>query len=258
FNTILPNTDITRYSFLAGAFIEVFLFTLILTNRYIDVNSEKVVVQDALLKEKEKNELHLQAEIDKQTKHLQDANLLLREQKDELEETKKLLTIESQTDMLSGLYNRRYFFEASQTSFYNAIRYEQDLSLLMIDIDSFKVVNDTYGHIIGDEVIRMLSNTLRITARNGDIIARYGGEEFIILLPHTNKQDTYELAERIRIEIEKETIVLENNPSFNITVSIGLTQLNKKEDTEIASAILRCDEALYQAKNSGKNKICIL
>ena len=258
FNTLLPNTDMTRYSFLGGAFVEIFLFTLILTNRYMDVNKEKIVVQKALIEEQNNNELRLVSEIEKKTNYLTKANIRLREQTTELEKIKEQLTKEATTDMLSGLYNRRYFFEASQKSFYTAMRYEQDLSILMIDIDKFKDLNDTYGHIFGDRVIRVLSNVFKKAIRDSDILARYGGEEFIVLLPQSDKQDSMLLAERIRLEVEREEIVSDNGKTPKITVSIGLTQLDNEEDIDIEQLILRCDKALYNAKDSGRNRVCTL
>ncbi len=161
FNTLLPNNDITRYSFLAGAFIEIFLFTLILTNRYKEATKEKITIQNQLIEEKKLNEQQLLFEIEKKTDHLMIVNQHLIKQTQELKEAKKQLTIEATTDMLSGLYNRRYFFEASQISFYTAVRYNQTLSILMLDIDYFKKINDKYGHIFGDKVIRTVSNILK-------------------------------------------------------------------------------------------------
>lgn len=258
FNTLLPNNDITRYSFLGGAFVEIFLFTLILTNRYMDVNREKIKAQNELLDEKSNNEKHLISEIERQTNHLREANHRLTEQTLELQEIKEQLTVEATTDMLSGLYNRRYFFEASQKSFYTAVRYKQELSILMIDIDKFKSINDTYGHIFGDKVIRTLANILKNSVRDSDILARYGGEEFIVLLPQTKQDNALELAQRIREEVQNRQISLDIGDTINITVSIGLTQLNNEEDVDIEHSIGRCDKALYNAKESGRNRVCVL
>jgi len=255
FNTILPNTDITRYSFLGGAFIEIFLFTLILTNRYVDVNRERIVAQNQLLDEKNNNEERLIVEIERQTEHLTKANQGLTKKTKELEEIKERLTVEATTDMLSGLYNRRYFFEASAKSFYTAMRYEQNLSMLMLDIDKFKSINDTYGHMIGDSVIRICSNILKKLSRTSDILARYGGEEFIVILPETKLEDALLLAKRIREEIRQRDIDLNGDKIVHITVSIGASQLDNENDTSIENIIQRCDSALYSAKNSGRNRV---
>lgn len=255
FNTILPNTDITRYSFLVGAFIEIFLFTLILTNRYVDVNREKIEAQNELLDEKNNNEQRLISEIEKQTDHLTKANYRLIKQTEELQEIKKQLTVEATTDMLSGLYNRRYFFEASTKSFYTAMRYKQNLSMLMLDIDHFKNINDSYGHMIGDSVIRICANILKKLSRTSDIIARYGGEEFIVILPETNLEEALLLAERIRKEVQNRDIDLNDDKKVYITISIGVSQLDNEDDTSIENIIQRCDDALYSAKKSGRNRV---
>ena len=258
FNTLIPNTDLTRYSFLAGALIEILFFTFILTNRYMQVSREKLAVQKALLQETHKYKKELETEVEKKTNHLTLANDRLTKKTQELQEIKELLTIEATTDMLSGLYNRRYFFEASQRSYYNAMRYKQELSLLMLDIDMFKSINDTYGHIFGDRVIRSLSNILKNTVRDSDIVARYGGEEFIILLPQTAMDEASELAQRIRHNIEDEKISLDTGELIHVTVSVGVTQLNVEDDVGIDQSIARCDKALYQAKNEGRNRVCQL
>jgi len=258
FNTVLPNTDITRYSFLIGAFIEIFLFTLILTNRYMDTNSEKIKIQNELIEEKNSNEQRLISEIEKQTDHLTKANYRLIKQTEELQEIKQQLTVEATTDMLSGLYNRRYFFEASSKSFYTAIRYKQSLSILMLDIDNFKKVNDTYGHMIGDSVIRICSNILKKLSRVSDIIARYGGEEFIIILPETNLEEALLLAQRIREEVQHKDIDLNDENQIHITISIGVSQLDNENDTTIEESIQRSDDALYSAKKNGRNRVHFL
>ena len=258
FNTILPNTNITRYSFLIGAFIEMFLFTLILTNRYKEVNKEKIIAQNKLLEEKQNTEDYLISEINKKTNHLTVVNEKLMQQAQELEDTKKQLTIDATTDMLSNLYNRRYFFEASLKCFHTAIRYKHTLSILMLDVDKFKNINDTYGHTAGDQVIISVANLLKKFSRNSDIIARYGGEEFIILLPNTAIEQAVSLAEKIRIELQKIDILLPNNEIINVTISIGATELNYETDLSIQETIARSDKALYKAKESGRNRVCYL
>ncbi|EDZ61243.1 diguanylate cyclase (GGDEF domain) [Sulfurimonas gotlandica GD1] len=222
FNTILDNTDITRYSFLAGAFIEIIFFTLLLTNRYLDTYS---------------------------------ANKCLTMQTKELQEIKAQLTIEAKTDLLSGLHNRRYFSEMSQKSFLQAKRYEENLSIILLDLDKFKKINDTYGHQTGDIVIKVTADILKYLNREDDIVARYGGEEFIILLPHTNLYEALVIAENIRKKIESTEIHSESDDIFHVTASIGVAQLDTINDENISKTIQRCDNAMYKAKQRGRNKV---
>ncbi len=223
FNTVAPYNDITRYSFLAGAFLEIFLFTLILTNRY---------------------------------KYISRLNNNLLQKTKELEMMKSELQKESTTDYLTGLFNRRHFVQMSEKYFESSKRYKKDLSVLMVDIDNFKQINDNYGHHIGDIVIQKVATVINKLVRTSDIAARYGGEEFIVLSPETHKEASGILAQRIRQTIEQQTITAENI-EHKITVSIGLTQF-EKEDKSMEEVIIRADKALYQVKNSGKNRVCSL
>ncbi len=220
FNAMLVNNDFTRYTFLAGAFVEIFLFTILLTNRYMNINK---------------------------------TNNLLTIKTVELENMRKQLTIEATTDVLSGLYNRRYFYNISQEYYFTANKYNQELSVLMIDIDTFKNINDTYGHGVGDNIIEETGKILTKITRTSDVVARYGGEEFIILLTETGIDNAVELAERIRVNIENNHIVLDNGEVVHVTVSIGVTQLNNMKDRDIEETIKRCDKALYASKNKGRN-----
>ena len=173
----------------------------------------------------------------------------------ELENMRKQLTIEATTDVLSGLYNRRYFYDISKKYYMTANKYNQELSILMIDIDTFKNINDTYGHAVGDEIIESSAKILTKITRDSDVVARYGGEEFVILLSDTGIDEALELAERIRVDIENNHIVLDTGDLVHVTVSIGVTQLNNMKDRDIEEAIKRCDKALYTSKNAGKNMV---
>lgn len=168
---------------------------------------------------------------------------------------KKQLTIEATIDVLTGLYNRRYFYDISTKYYDKAKRYNQKISVLMIDIDKFKNVNDTYGHDVGDTVIASTGKILTKRTRNSDVVARYGGEEFIVLLAETEMDRAVELAERIRIDIENNHVKLDNGNSVKITVSIGVTELNHRIDKDIEETIKRSDKALYEAKNKSRNRV---
>ena len=255
FNGFLDNTDITRYAFLLGASIEIIFFSILLVNRFHSLQCEKIRIQDELIIEKDKNEQYLENEIKKRTSELRTINECLSEQTKELEKTKIKLTEESIRDPLTSLYNRRYFSDISKTSFNNAQRYKQHLSIMMIDIDKFKNINDTYGHFIGDKVIISCADTLKKLARNSDVIARYGGEEFIILVSQTAFDEVLSLAERIRLDIERQDVRGVDNEKIPFSLSIGIAQMNDKNDTEIEQIIQRADKALYLAKEQGRNQV---
>ncbi len=158
------------------------------------------------------------------------------------------------TDPLTKIYNRRYFFEIAQREFDRAVRYGYPLSILMLDIDHFKAVNDTYGHQIGDIALQNVANRCRESIRDIDILARYGGEEFIILLPNTKQQGALHVAHRIRDKISNvPTNVGEHG--IPITVSIGVTTLSK-ETTTLDMLIGQADTMLYKAKEAGRN--CVM
>lgn len=153
------------------------------------------------------------------------------------------------TDTMTGIYNRAKFNDELNKWIDHYNRYENTLSLVMFDIDDFKRVNDSYGHLIGDSVIQDIASTIRKEVRITDIFARWGGEEFAILLPHTDIHRAMEITERIRYCIQE----ISFNKSDNITCSFGLVELNKNENAE--SLLQRVDTLLYDAKKCGKNAV---
>lgn len=162
--------------------------------------------------------------------------------------TKKIKLL-SNTDPLTSLLNRRAMEEKIHTLLNISQRYEQDISFLMLDLDNFKKINDTYGHQAGDEILVAVSNILMKDCRKSDLVSRYGGEEFLICLSNTEIHKAYKLAERIRIDISKLKI-----PTIDtqITVSIGCTEHIFNEHIE--KTINRADKLLYEAKVNGKNQ----
>lgn len=158
------------------------------------------------------------------------------------------------TDDLTGISNRRHFFDNAIRELFRSKRSSRPLSVIMIDIDHFKSVNDTYGHAVGDEVLKKIAARISGSLRSLDIYARYGGEEFIICLPETALEDAKNVAERIR-RIVEETIMLDaNNNDFNVTVSLGVAALSQHYDT-LEQIIEQADKALYKAKQSGRNRV---
>ncbi len=169
-----------------------------------------------------------------------------------IEEEKSDFIAETSTkDELTGLYLRDIFDVFLNKSIEDTKRENSNLSLLMIDIDDFKKVNDTYGHQKGDEVLSKVGEILNKTLREMDFAARYGGEELCIIMPHTSSKNASLIAERIRKNISKVDF-----GKFNITVSIGIGEINKNINNS-QKLIEHTDKALYKSKNSGKNKVTI-
>lgn len=174
----------------------------------------------------------------------------------ELEESNRELKLLASVDPLTSLYNRRYFTNSSHQIFELAKRNATPLSILMMDIDNFKSINDKYGHQVGDDVIVMVTSILKTMSRKSDLVARFGGEEFIELLPQTDMAGAYSMAEKVRIAIENEQIQTQLGEKFSVTVSIGVAVLDVENDINIESLIRKADDALYEAKHNGKNITC--
>ena len=154
-------------------------------------------------------------------------------------------------DYLTGLHNRMYLFDTGEKIFQNAKRKHLGLVVAMIDVDHFKVVNDTYGHYAGDKALKYLAEILLKQLRSADIIARYGGEEFCIIMNSTSIENAMIVLEKIRVTVES-TIMVSKDISFNITISIGI---NTQLESTLELTIDRADKALYQAKENGRNQI---
>jgi diguanylate cyclase (GGDEF)-like protein len=157
-------------------------------------------------------------------------------------------------DFLTGLYNRQKFFDILSTEVKRTRRYKNPLSLIMFDIDFFKKINDNYGHDIGDEVLKLISETVQRLVREQDSVVRWGGEEFIILLPETNINGSETVAKKLNKTIKK--IKEKDLPS--ITISLGVTTYRDTDDGNINKTLKRVDEALYIAKDTGRDKVVVL
>jgi diguanylate cyclase (GGDEF)-like protein len=166
-------------------------------------------------------------------------------------------TTKSQADRdpLTGLYNRRYFSNEADKSLALSKKHKQSFCILMIDIDYFKSINDTYGHDTGDKILIQLSYKLVELSRAQDIVSRHGGEEFIMLLPDTTTTEATIIANRIREGIEDMEIITDSEKVINITVSIGVSQSVLDDNVGIEKIILDADMNLYQAKEAGRNKV---
>jgi len=169
-----------------------------------------------------------------------------------LQETLDQLKQLSIKDALTGVYNVRYFWARFRYELLRAIRYEQSLSCLMLDLDRFKSVNDRYGHQVGDDLLHLLAETVSNGIREVDIIARYGGEEFAIILPNTSAQGAIQCAENIREKVSAVGLIIGEN-EVRTTVSIGVSVLteNIKDEAEL---LQQADSALNAAKHAGRNR----
>ena len=183
------------------------------------------------------------------TRHIFQNQKLLAEQQ------QQLFTL-AHTDDLTGLYNRRHFMELSGAEQKRAQRYSHPLSYMMVDIDFFKNVNDTYGHDCGDTALQAIADILRNSCRSGDTPCRYGGEEFFVMLPETSMEEAKQLAERLRKTVE-ETPIFIGLTSISLTISIGVATCDPDTgEINPYTVFKQADDALYQAKRTGRNRVC--
>jgi two-component system cell cycle response regulator len=172
----------------------------------------------------------------------------------ELLETNKRLELLSITDGLTKLHNHRYFQDELARAFEESQRYQRPLSLAMIDIDFFKKFNDTYGHAVGDDVLKQAADLYRHSVRSTDLVARYGGEEFAVMMPETALDDGIAFAEKIRNMIETTPLDTQAGP-LNVTVSLGVASVPHSRIHSAKELIVAADKALYRAKRNGRNQV---
>lgn len=173
-----------------------------------------------------------------------------------LNESRKQLRQMSVTDELTGLRNRRFIIERLEEEFQRARRLAKPMGLIMLDLDHFKQINDLYGHLFGDLVLKTVASRMRSSIREYDLLGRIGGEEFLIVSPDSDLQDTLGIAERIR-EIIKEEDIGNASHAVRVTVSAGVTQLGE-QDPNIDILFSRADTALYTAKQEGRDRVIVL
>lgn len=217
---------------LIGAVIFILGISLFLINRYKKLSQQ------------------LEINVQKRTKELHEANRLLKKANMELERL-------SITDELTNVYNRRFFDETIEKIWKIPIRERRPLALIMIDVDNFKTINDTYGHLAGDQCLKTIVNEIEsVIKRSGDFIARFGGEEFVITLLNTSKEDATLVAERIREKVEN-TKVKYGGTEIEVTVSLGVASIFPEENMDPSDLIYAADEAMYQAKREGRNRVVV-
>ncbi|MEV9477369.1 GGDEF domain-containing protein [Aliarcobacter butzleri] len=176
------------------------------------------------------------------------------EMKQTIDKNIEKLQYNASYDFLTKIFNRKTYFEISEEIFELSKRQNEPFSILLIDIDHFKRINDTYGHLIGDEVLKFVSSNISKLLRKSDILGRYGGEEFIVTLPNTKLDNAKTIAEKINKYIYDNHYV---NETYNLqlSVSVGIAQI--KKETNLTDLIHKADEALYKAKNYGRNRVVV-
>lgn len=194
------------------------------------------------IKEREKSRLDLER-----------AHEALEQQHSELQKLTEELRLKSITDPLTGVYNRRFFFETVGKLVSTANRHQFDLAIVIIDVDHFKRINDRYGHPAGDKVLQVLTGICKQALREADVFARFGGEEFIMAMPNSDRNAAYAATERLRVRVMNQPIEF-NGEVLRITVSGGVSQYQPQE-TSIEDTLKRADDALYVAKNHGRNRV---
>ncbi len=176
-----------------------------------------------------------------------------RKAENKLQKSERMYKELSITDALTQLYNSRYFYSKLEEEIYRSLRYKHPLSLLLIDIDDFKILNDNYGHLEGDKVLSMSGKIIKSCLRKTDSAYRYGGEEFTVLLPEIGFQAAMNVAERIRKQISAHWFTTISDQALHITVSIGACRLEPEE--EMKAFVKRADKAMYVAKKEGKDRV---
>ncbi len=172
----------------------------------------------------------------------------------QLESSLKLLEEMAATDPLTRLYNRRHFSKVIEQMFAEANRYGEDLSCVMIDLDGYKKLNDTYGHQVGDQLLQIAGRAISANLRQMDVAARYGGDEFVLLLPHAGPEEAARVADRIRQDFAASSAAILQRP-HGVTMSIGIGSLRANHPAHADQLVATADAALYQAKDMGRNRI---
>ncbi|MCA1780269.1 MAG: diguanylate cyclase [Xanthomonadaceae bacterium] len=253
--TLLPRNFLTENATQIGSAIGVILLSVALADR---LNQEKVrafEAQQKLLSEERKARLaqakilHIQKEANAQLEQR------VQSRTQDLESLNEQLKELSSTDALTGLKNRGHFDRVFKSAVVRAYRFEQTLSLMVLDIDHFKDFNDTYGHLVGDDCLQMVAACIgQYVTRPQDLAARYGGEEFVVLLPDTPEQGAVRVAEKIREKIE-ETGFRVSEETLHLTISIGICSVRPDHADATKEIFAKADEALYEAKGRGRNRV---
>lgn len=180
---------------------------------------------------------------------------MIRERTMALEDENRTLRDLAETDGLTGLFNNRSLQMRLRDEQERMMRYGQPVALVLADVDDFKKVNDNYGHLTGDAVLRSVADAIKRTARQGDFAARYGGEEFVVIAPSSSEAGAAILAERLRIAVAQQQIEAAPGKFVSVTISLGVASSDRAEGPTLQEALRRADEAMYRVKRMGKNGV---
>lgn len=250
---ILPRTWMTESAPQIGSVIELILLSFALAERLYDAmqrrfmaEDESIIIKEELIQTQQKQNQILESEVAARTQDLKAALNKVNILNNELSDL-------STMDQVTGVRNRRYFDDMLKKEFRRAFRNHSNISLIMLDLDHFKSVNDTYGHLAGDLCLKTIANAIyNIVKRPPDLVCRYGGEELAIILPETDLKGAMIIAERIRHQIESLQIKF-SGETFSVTASLGVSSFTPNSNKTPNLLIELADNALYQAKNEGRN-----
>ncbi|MGH8107770.1 MAG: sensor domain-containing diguanylate cyclase [Arenimonas sp.] len=240
---LLPKVFITEYGIQIGSALEMILLSFALAYRYANLRNENIKIIYEANDKLESNVSKRTAELSLALEQLADANMRLRES--------------NQRDALTGLYNRRHFREVFEQMLRQTSERRQPLGVILLDLDFFKKINDTYGHLVGDECLRSLAKTITITMTGYNaIVARFGGEEFVTVIPNVTPDKLTTIAEELRSRIEQENIKI-GAQTITITASLGIFSILENKHISPDQALHQADEALYMSKNNGRNRVSV-
>lgn len=181
-------------------------------------------------------------------------NVELQREVEERKQAQAALELLATIDTLTGLANRRYFLELAERAFYQAQRYNRPLSVVMIDVDNFKNINDTFGHAAGDQVLTSIARRMQEVLRRSDILGRYGGDEFVVLLPETGQEGARRMTERLRAAVAQMTEKM-GEIDLPVSLSVGVSSSFGMSDITLDVLLQRADKALYTSKQSGRDRV---
>lgn len=242
----LERTFLAKHAIMIGSLLEVTLLSFALSDRINDLRRDKAAAQAEALEYQRILAEELTLKVEERTRELE----LEIQARKEIEEDLKKLAV---SDPLVGIYNRRYFFERGEAEIRRALRYKRPLAIILFDLDYFKMVNDNYGHSIGDLVLTEIVTEGSAVLRETDVFARYGGEEFIVLCPETGPEEAASIAERLRTRIENLSIPTDAG-SIRVTISLGVSCFDSNRELSLYQVIDLADKALYISKDEGRNR----